>query len=80
MSFVTNVTCAREVYRKFLSFFNTKGVFACQHDTRASDNSDSQCPIKISTDAPLRQILYLGRQNASRVPALLRGGKNLIKP
>ena len=31
----------------------------------------SQSPIKISTVAHLRQILYLGRQNASRLPMLV---------
>ena len=77
MSFVTNVTCARVVYRKFLSFFNTEGVFVCQHHTRASDNSDSQRPIKISTDAPLRESHPLERRNASRVPATDWGWKNL---
>ena len=77
MSFVTNVTCAREVYKKFLSFFNTEGVFVCQHDTRASDNSDSQCPIKVS-GVPLTKNDALGRLNASRVPALGCGWEYLV--
>lgn len=42
MSFVTNVTCAREVYEKFLSFFNTKGVFAV---------STSRAQVTLVTDA-----------------------------
>ena len=37
-----------------------------------------QRPIKISTDAPLRESHTLGRRNASRVPALRWGWENLV--
>ena len=38
----------------------------------------SQSPVKTSSDAPLAPILYLGRQNASRVPVSGWGWKNLL--
>ena len=43
--------------------------FTAERVTRASDNGDSQRPIKTSTDAPLRESHPLGRRNASRGPA-----------
>lgn len=43
--------------------------FTAERVTRASDNGDSQRPIKTSTDAPLRESHPLGRRYASRGPA-----------
>ena len=70
MIFVTVVTCARNIYGKFTSFYIDTGGFTAERVTRASDNGDRRLPIKVSADAPSRESHTLGRRNASRVPAL----------
>ena len=45
---------------------------------KGSPGSTCDLPNKISADAPLTPILYLGRRNAYRLPAAGRGWKNLI--
>ena len=76
MMIVTAVTCARNIYGKFTSFYINTGGFTAERVTRASDNGDRRLSNKISADAPLTPILYLGRRNASRVP--VSGWENLL--
>ena len=78
MKFVTTVTCARNIYGKFTSFYIDTGGFTAERATRASDNGDRRLPIKISADAPLRESHPLERRSASRVPALGCGWENLV--
>jgi hypothetical protein len=42
MIFVTTVTCARNIYGKFTSFYIDTGGFTAERGTRASDNGDSR--------------------------------------
>ena len=40
MMIVTTVTCARNIYGKFTSFYINTGGFTAERVTRASDNGD----------------------------------------
>ena len=68
MIFVTTVTCARNIYGKFTSFYIDTGVFTAERVTLTSDNGDRRLPIKFSVVTLLNPKIV---QNlfASRVPA-----------
>lgn len=76
MIFVTTVTCARNIYGKFISFYIDTGGFTAERATRASDNGDRLQPIKISA-VPLVNPKSLQGVFASRVPVLGCGRENL---
>jgi hypothetical protein len=70
MMIVTTVTCARNIYGKFTSFYINTGGFTAERVTRASDNGDRRLTNKMSADAPLRKSHSVARRNTSRVPCL----------
>jgi len=77
MIFVTVVTCARNIYGKFTSFYMDTGGFTAERVTRASDNGDRLLPIKVSV-VPLVNSKNLQGVFASRVPALGCSWENLV--
>ena len=77
MIFVTTVTCARNIYGKFTSFYIDTGGLTAERVTRASDNGDSRLPIKVSV-VPLVNPRSLQGVFAYRLPALGCGWENLV--
>lgn len=72
--YISNLDLCR--FCRFYTGKNIKGLMKCLG--KGSPGSKCDLPIKISADAPLTPILHLGRRNASRVPALACGWKNLL--
>lgn len=77
MIFVTTVTCARNIYGKFTSFYIDTGGITAERVTRASDNGDRRLPIKVSV-VPLVNPGSLQGVFAYRLPALGCGWENLV--
>lgn len=80
MSFVTTVTCARNIKDDYPSFLYIRGDFASEHVARVSDNGDRmRGSIKTALN-PLAKAKPLGRCLASGVPAMDCGWENLALP
>ena len=78
MSFVTTVTCARNIKDDYPSFLYIRGDFASEHVARVSDNGD-RMRGRIKTEVnTLAKANPLGRCLASGVPAMDCGWENLI--
>ena len=77
MSFVTTVTCARNIKGDYPSFFYIRGDFAYEHVARVSDNGD-RMRGRIKTEVnTLAKAKPLARCLASGVPAMDCGWENL---
>jgi hypothetical protein len=78
VSFVTTVTCARNIKGDYPSFLYIIGDFASEHVARVSDNGDRmRGSIKAELNA-LAKANPLGRCLASGVPAMDCGWENLV--
>ena len=79
MSFVTTVTCARNIKDDYPSFFYIRGDFASEHVARVSDNGD-RMRGRIKTEVnTLAKAKPLGRCLASGVPAMDCSWENLYQ-
>ena len=78
MSFVTTVTCARNIKGDYPSFFYIRGDFASEHVARVSDNGDKmQSRIKTELN-PLAKAKPLGRCLASAYPRWIAAGRTYL--
>jgi hypothetical protein len=70
VSFVTTVTCARNIKGDYPSFLYIGGDFASEHVARVSDNGDRRQGSTKTELNTLAKAKLLGRCLASGVPAL----------
>ena len=78
MSFVTTVTCARNIKDDYPSFFYIRGDFASERVARVSDNGDRmQGSIKTELNT-LAKAKPLGRCPASAYPRWVAVGRTFI--